>query len=88
MNTKLKHYVDQATYTTAIISVFALIIAAGFLSVDYVVSDNTTDINNTVNESVLNQSKYLDEEDKVCRSPEINQSNVSQLKACIVNQTS
>jgi len=89
MNKKLRQVIND----TATLAVFLTVIIVGLGSLVYTGSidldlDSNQTVNDTVNESVLNQSKYYDKEDKVCQSPDINDTNASQLKACVTNQTS
>jgi len=97
MNTKLIQKVKSVTARPGVaVLLFVIIVGIGVIQfattddiyqLDNLLDTNMSD-NETVNESVLNQSKYYDTEDKVCRSPEINDTNKSQLKACVSNQTS
>jgi len=97
MNIKLIQKVKSVTARPGIaVLLFVIIVGVGaiqFATTDDIYQiDNLTDSNmsdnQTVNESVLNQSKYYDTEDKVCQSPKINDTNKSQLKQCVSNQTS
>jgi len=89
MNKKLRQVIND----TATLAVFLTVIIVGIGALVYTGSidldlDSNQTVNDTVNESGLNQSEYYDTEDKVCQSPDINDTNASQFKACVTNQTS
>jgi len=87
MNKKLRRIYRTVSEQAAPILVSIVFISLALLGANYATQhvDNNLS-NNETNQSVLNQSKYYDTEDKVCRSPDINMTNKSQLKACVYNQ--
>lgn len=72
----------------AAILVSALIVLGlglAVISVDRQTPENQTDT--PVNETDVNVSEYYDNETGVCWSPEVNQTNASELEQCVSNQS-
>lgn len=94
MNKKLKqkaiHIGEQALPVLFLTLVFVCGVAAGtYLGIITFDQVGNQSINQTLqNKTDVNITKYYDNKTGVCQTPDINQTNVSQLKACVNNQTS
>jgi len=91
MNQKLRRRSKKFAGEVIGLTVFIFVVASGFLAVDYIKFD-TTDLADKQNHfhltgTELKMSDHDERQSQLCQNQGINQSNASELKACVFNQT-